>query len=138
MDNTKQHDDDRDAPLEPDPPPFYSRHVFVCTNERPAGHPRGCCKNRGSEKLRDYMKARAKEMGFADVRINSAGCLDRCELGPTMVIYPEGVWYAPRTTADIDEILMTHLSGGGRVRRLMLKPGDDPPRQYAKPGKPRS
>ncbi len=57
----------------PDPALFYERHVFCCTNERMAGHPRGCCKSRGSEKLRDYMKARAKEMGFEKVRINSAG-----------------------------------------------------------------
>jgi (2Fe-2S) ferredoxin len=113
---------------EDDPPLFYSSHVFVCTNERPAGHPRGCCKAKGSEKLRDYMKARAKEFGLKSMRINSAGCLDRCELGPTMVIYPEGVWYAPKSTADIDEILMTHLVGRGRVTRLMLTPGDDPPK----------
>jgi len=113
---------------ENDPPLFYSSHVFVCTNERPAGHPRGCCKAKGSEKLRDYMKARAKELGLKSVRINSAGCLDRCELGPTMVIYPEGVWYAPKSSADIDEILTTHLIGEGRVKRLMLKPGDDPPK----------
>jgi (2Fe-2S) ferredoxin len=113
---------------EDDPPLFYSSHVFVCTNERPAGHPRGCCKAKGSEKLRDYMKARAKELGLNTVRINSAGCLDRCELGPTMVIYPEGVWYSPKSSADIDEILTTHLVGKGRVTRLMLKPGDDPPK----------
>jgi (2Fe-2S) ferredoxin len=132
-------DDAKSKPeaAELDPPLFYSRHVFVCTNERPDGHPRGCCKRRGSEKLRDYMKARAKEVGLKDVRINSAGCLDRCELGPTMVIYPEGVWYSPKTTEDIDEILATHLVAGARVKRLMLKPGEDPPRQYGKAPKPR-
>lgn len=107
---------------EPDPPLFFERHVFVCANERPAGHPRGCCKGKGSEKLRDYLKARVKEMGLERVRINSAGCLDRCELGPTVVIYPEGVWYSPKNTADMDEILKVHLIGGGRVRRLMLLP----------------
>lgn len=107
---------------EADPPLFFERHVFVCTNERPAGHPRGCCKEKASEKLRDYLKARAKEAGLDRVRINSAGCLDRCEFGPTMVIYPEGVWYSPKTTADMDEILNVHLIGGGRVRRLMLTP----------------
>lgn len=105
-----------------DPAPFYDHHVFVCTNERPAGHKRGCCKSKGAEQLRNYMKARAKEFGLARVRINNAGCLDRCELGPTMVIYPEGVWYSPKTTADIDEILQTHLVEGGRVERLMLMP----------------
>ncbi len=56
-----------------------------------------------------------------------AGCLDRCELGPTMVIYPEGVWYGYRDTADIDEILETHVKGGGRVSRLMLQPEQKPP-----------
>ena len=105
-----------------DPPLYYRRHVFCCTNERPPGHKRGCCKSRGAEKLRNYMKARAKELGLEGVRINNSGCLDRCELGPTMVIYPEGVWYTYRTTDDVDEILQTHLVEGGRVERLMLRP----------------
>lgn len=109
-----------------DPPPYYRRHVFCCTNERPPGHPRGCCAGKGSVKLRDYMKARAKEMGLKDVRINSAGCLDRCELGPTVVIYPEGVWYRYDTPADVDEILTTHVRDGGRVQRLMLTPDQGP------------
>lgn len=103
-----------------DPPPYYRCHVFCCTNERPPGHKRGCCAAKGAVKLRDYMKARAKEMGLKDVRINSAGCLDRCELGPTVVIYPEGIWYRYDTPADVDEILTTHVKGGGRVERLML------------------
>jgi (2Fe-2S) ferredoxin len=110
-----------------DPPLFYRKHVFCCTNERPAAHPRGCCKAKGSEKLRDYMKARTKEFGLADVRINSSGCLDRCELGPTMVVYPEGVWYRCRTREEIDEVLRTHLIEGGRVERLMLQPDEKPP-----------
>lgn len=110
-----------------DPAPFYEAHVFCCTNERPAGHPRGCCKAKGSEKLRNYMKARAKEFGLGRVRINTSGCLDRCELGPTMVIYPEGVWYNVQSREDVDEILQRHLIEGGRVERLMLKPDDKLP-----------
>jgi len=117
---------------EDDPPLFYSSHVFVCTNERPAGHPRGCCKAKGSEKLRDYMKARAKELGLKSVRINTAGCLDRCELGPTVVIYPEGVWYSVHTTEDVDEILQTPLVEGGRVERLMLQPHERLPKDRVK------
>ena len=110
-----------------DPAPFYEAHVFCCINERPAGHPRGCCKAKGSEKLRDYMKARAKEFGLSHVRINTSGCLDRCELGPTVVIYPEGVWYCMRTREDVDEVLQRHLIEGGRVERLLLKPDDKLP-----------
>jgi (2Fe-2S) ferredoxin len=111
-----------ETPMPADPELFYRHHVFCCTNTRPPGHPRGCCSEKGSEKLRNYMKARAKELGLDAVRINAAGCLDRCELGPTMVIYPEGVWYSYRSTADLDEILQTHLVEGRRVERLMLQP----------------
>lgn len=107
-----------------DPAPYYRAHVFACTNVRPEGHPRGSCGRLGAEKLRNYMKARAKELKIDGIRVNTAGCLDRCELGPVIVLYPEGVWYAVRTTADIDEILETHLIAGGRVERLMLRPED--------------
>ena len=105
-----------------DPPLYYRRHVFCCVNERAPGHPRGCCSAKDSVKLRAHMKARAKQRGLAGVRINASQCLDRCEFGPTMVIYPEGVWYAPKTVADVDEIIETHLVKGGRVERLMLMP----------------
>ncbi|MBB3263021.1 (2Fe-2S) ferredoxin [Azospirillum sp. OGB3] len=106
-----------------DPKPYFEAHVFSCTNRRPDGHKRGSCAARGSEKLRDYMKARARELGLdGRVRINAAGCLDRCELGPVLVVYPEGVWYTYHSFADVDAILETHLIGGDRVERLMLKP----------------
>ena len=107
-----------------DPAHYYRVHVFCCVNQRPADHPRGCCLAKGSQDLRDYMKARAKELRLRQVRINASGCLDRCELGPTMVIYPEGVWYGYRTKEDVDEILETHVVKGGRVERLMLQPSD--------------
>ena len=110
-----------------DPAPYYRAHVFACINERPEGHPRGSCKHKGAEKLRNYMKARAKELGIKDVRINQSGCLDRCELGPTMVIYPEGVWYTYASIEDAEEILQRHLIKGERVERLMLQPEDKLP-----------
>ena len=110
-----------------DPPRYYRTHVFCCTNERPPGHPRGCCKDKGAVRLRNYMKARAKELGLEGVRVNVAGCLDRCELGPTMVIYPDGVWYRCPTIEDVEEVLQVHVIGGRRVARLMLHPGDAAP-----------
>ena len=103
-----------------DPAAFFEAHLFVCTNRRPEGHKRGSCAAGGSEHLRDYMKARAKELGIANIRVNSAGCLDRCELGPCLVIYPEGVWYKVTTTADVDRVLAEHVMGGGRVEALRL------------------
>jgi len=109
-----------------DPKLFFDCHVFCCTNIRPAEHPRGSCARKGAVDLRDRMKKMAHEMGLKGVRVNAAGCLDRCELGPTMVIYPEGIWYRFENEADITEILTTHVKGGGRVARLMMQPQDGP------------
>jgi len=106
--------------LPDDPAPFFETHIFVCGNRRPDGHERGCCASKGSEKLRDYMKARVKELKIPGVRVNQAGCLDRCEHGPCAVLYPEGVWYQLNTPADVDEVLAAHVQGGGRVARLQL------------------
>lgn len=116
---------------------YYDIHLFLCTNQRPEGHPRGSCAAGGSVKLKDYMKARAKELGLAGpkatrpIRVQQAGCLDRCELGPVMVIYPEGVWYAPRTREDIDAILIEHVQNGRRVERLIVAPEDRLPEDLA-------
>lgn len=103
---------------------FYRCHVFCCINERAPNHTRGSCSRRGSVALRDYMKDRARRMGLDGVRINTAGCLDRCERGPSMVIYPEGVWYHYETEADVDEILEVHVAAGGRVTRLLMPATD--------------
>lgn len=103
---------------------FYRHHVFCCVNERSEGNPRGCCKRKGAMSLRNFMKGRAKQMGLDDVRINSAGCLDRCELGPTIVVYPEGIWYRAETKEDIEEILNRHIRDGKPVERLMLRLND--------------
>ena len=103
-----------------DPPPYFQAHVFVCCNRRPDGHPRGSCAARGSEKLRDYMKVRAKELGLRGVRVNQAGCLDRCEEGPVLVVYPQGTWYTFVDNSDIDEIIDSDLVGGKVVERLKI------------------
>ena len=100
--------------------PFYRAHLFCCTNQRPPGHKDGSCGEKGSENLRNYMKKRAKELGLEDVRINGAGCLGRCSEGPTVVIYPEGVWHSPKTEADCEEILLKHLQQGETVGRLRI------------------
>jgi (2Fe-2S) ferredoxin len=105
-----------------DPPLYFRTHLFVCCNRRPDDHQRGSCAARGSEKLRDYLKARAKELGLPSVRVNTAMCLDRCEQGPCLVIYPEGVWYRITSTAEIDAILERHVRDGGRVPALLLPP----------------
>lgn len=82
-----------------------------------------CCANRGAQGLRDYAKARIKALGLdgaGKVRVNMSGCLDRCEEGPTMVVYPEGVWYTYIDKEDIDEIIEQHLIEGRIVERLRI------------------
>lgn len=106
-----------------DPALHFRTHVFVCGNRRPDGHPRGSCAAKGSEKIRDYMKARVKELGLSGIRINASGCLDRCELGPCAVIYPEGVWYRLVNFAAVDEVLERHVMASGRAKELMLPEG---------------
>lgn len=102
---------------------FYKFHIFCCTNERPPGHRRGCCKEKGGEALRNYLKARVKEEGIEGARVNASGCLDRCELGPAVVVYPEGVWYTCGSKEDADEIIESHLKNGVPVERLRLEDG---------------
>lgn len=100
---------------------YYKYHVFFCTNHREDG--RACCASHGAQEARDYAKARVKKMGLAGkggVRINNAGCLDRCEEGPCIVIYPEGTWYTYVDREDIDEIIERHLVGGAIVDRLKI------------------
>ena len=99
----------------------FKRHVFVCLNERDPSDPRGCCKNRGSEEIFEALKSGAKTAGLkGDVRINRAGCLDHCEHGPTVVIYPEAVWYHVPTIEDAQEVLQSHVVEGKVVERLLI------------------
>ena len=100
----------------------FERHVFLCENRRPDGHPRGCCASRGGAELKEALKAELRARGLQErIRANSAGCLDACEAGPVMVVYPEGVWYGGVTPADIPEIVERHLVGGQPVERLVLR-----------------
>jgi (2Fe-2S) ferredoxin len=100
----------------------YRRHVFVCINERPEGHPKGCCLRKGSDKVRDTLKAELKKRGILSaVRANNAGCLDACEHGISMVIYPDGIWYGGVTASDVAEIIDRTLVGGEVIQRLLIK-----------------
>ena len=105
-------------------PPPYTRQVFVCTNRRPDGAPKGCCASKGSEELRLALKKELDAQDVKGTRINTAGCLDACERGMAMVVYPEQVWYGGVTVDDVKEIVDRHLIGGEPVARLVLA---DPP-----------
>lgn len=101
-------------------PPPYRRHLFICVNRRPPGDPRGCCAEKGSEDIRALFKQGLKARGLNRiVRANAAGCLDACATGPTVIIYPEGVWYAGVRPEDVEEIIERHVIGGQVVERLL-------------------
>lgn len=100
----------------------FNKHIFICENERPEDHPRGCCSNKGSKELRQVFKKRLKELGLnADIRANAAGCLDACEYGTTVLIYPEQIWYGRVTENDVEEIIQSHLLKEKPVERLMIR-----------------
>jgi (2Fe-2S) ferredoxin len=102
---------------------YYRRHLFFCTNRRAEGAERPSCGWCDSAGMRGYVKSRIKKLGLAgagQVRVNAAGCLDRCEKGPCLVVYPEGVWYTYVDEADLDEIIESHIVDGKPVERLRL------------------
>ena len=110
-----------ELPIDPANEQFYRHHVFFCCNQRDGSRP--SCNDKGASGLRDYCKDRVKKLGLAGpgkVRVNQAGCLDRCELGPVVVVYPEGVWYRYADQADVDEIIERHLNKGEVVKRLRI------------------
>ena len=100
---------------------YYQHHVFFCTNQREGDAK--CCNNFGAQELRDYAKQRIKSLklsGQRKIRINNAGCLDRCDEGSVIVIYPEETWYTYIDKDDIDEIIDEHLIKGNIVERLKI------------------
>jgi len=103
--------------------PKFEKHIFICTNKRTPEDPRGCCMSRGSEKIREAFKEEVKRRGLkGKVRANAAGCLDHCEFGPTVVVYPEGVWYHVENLEDVKEIMDRHIEGDEIVQRLAIYP----------------
>lgn len=99
----------------------FRKHVFVCTNERPADHPRGSCKPKGAEEVREKFKETLRAKGVrGQIRANAAGCLDQCAQGCTVVVYPDAVWYGAVTPADVEEIVEEHLLNDRPVERLRI------------------
>ncbi len=106
----------------------YQYHIFICTNQRADDDERGSCAKRGSAHIRDFLKKTLYMRGHkGKIRANQAGCLDACAFGPTVVIYPEEVWYSLKTEADVLEVIEKHVEGGEIVDRLLI------PKPWAKP-----
>ena len=100
--------------------PKFEKHIFICGNQRPPGAPRPCCDPAGQAELQKSFKEKLAARGLKGrVRANQSGCLDQCEHGPNLVVYPDAVWYSRVTLADVDEIIESHIVGGKPVERLV-------------------
>jgi (2Fe-2S) ferredoxin len=100
----------------------FEKHIFVCENKRPDGDPRGCCLDKGSALVRELFKKRIKQLGLKhEVRANASGCLDACEFGVTVLVYPEQIWYGGVTVDDVEEIIQNHIINNKPVERLFIK-----------------
>ncbi|MFM2053148.1 MAG: hypothetical protein RL456_1185 [Pseudomonadota bacterium] len=102
---------------------YFERHIFFCLNQRDRGE--ACCADHDAQAAFEHCKARVKAAGLAGpgkVRVNKAGCLDRCAGGPVAVVYPDATWYTFVDRSDIDEIVESHLKNGQVVERLVLPP----------------
>jgi (2Fe-2S) ferredoxin len=98
-----------------------AKHVFICSQKRPVGHPRGSCGQKGcAEVVDEFMKQWQARQLFTQVAVTPTGCLGPCNVGPSVVVYPEGVMYGNVTTADVNEIFEQHLLGGKPVERLIV------------------
>jgi len=101
--------------------PAFTHHIFVCGNIREPGHPRGCCDAEGRQNLRNAFKHELKKAGLGGlVRANHSGCLEQCEHGPTVVIYPQGIWYGHVTIDDVSRIVSTTIGAGEVLNDLVI------------------
>jgi (2Fe-2S) ferredoxin len=100
----------------------FEKHIFVCENKRPEDHPKGCCADKNSVEVRALFKNRLKQLGLStEIRANASGCLDACEHGVTLVVYPDQVWYGGVTIDDVEEIIQQHLINNRPINRLKIK-----------------
>jgi (2Fe-2S) ferredoxin len=100
----------------------YEKHIFICQNKRPKDDSRGCCFDKGGEEIKIKFAERLKQLGLkSSVRANTSGCLDACEFGASVVVYPEQIWYGGVTVDDVEEIIQSHIINNKPVERLFIK-----------------
>lgn len=102
--------------------PAWKHHLFICTNQRPPGHPKGSCGERGCQRILLALQEEIdRQELFETVKLNTTNCLGPCQQGPSIVVYPEGVWYGRVTEKDVQELVISHLVNGVPVERLRLQ-----------------
>ncbi len=101
---------------------MYKYHIFCCVNQREPGNPKGCCQSKASQTTLEFFKKTVHERGLKkSVRVTECGCLAACQFGPSVVVYPEGIWYSIPKPEDAREILEKHIMGGEPVEKFFMK-----------------
>jgi (2Fe-2S) ferredoxin len=103
-------------------PKVFKIHAFTCFQDRPPQHPRGSCGQAGAKPLWERLMKSVERLGQPDISVTPTACLGFCPAGPLFVVYPEGIWYRPRSREDIDEIVQSHFLDGAPVERLIIVP----------------
>ena len=103
----------------------FEKHVFICTNQRGEGEKKSCGEACGMELVRAFKKSLKDNNLKGRMRAQRAGCLDACETGPSVVVYPEGIYYGGVKVSDVEEIVQEHLIGNRPVRRLVVEESHD-------------
>ena len=98
----------------------FEKHILICINQRPPKSPKGCCGDDGLAVRVAFVQELAKRGLINKVRANKTGCLDTCSMGPSVVIYPAGIWYKGVTPDDVPEIVETSIVGDEIVTRLQM------------------
>lgn len=100
----------------------YTKHVFICTNQRAATSDRKSCgEAHGLELVKEFKRLIKEKNLTTEMRAQKTGCFDICDFGPTVVVYPEAVWYVNVQLSDVDEIVESHLENDKPVERLRMR-----------------
>ncbi|HHG83538.1 MAG TPA: (2Fe-2S) ferredoxin domain-containing protein [Bacteroidetes bacterium] len=98
----------------------FEKYIFVCTNERPEGHARCSCGRQGSLEILAEFKRLIKARRLPlKIRVNKTGCMELCEIGPSILVHPDNIWYQKVAVTDVEEIIDAHIIGGKPVKRLL-------------------
>lgn len=104
----------------------FEKHIFICTNQRAAGEKKSCGEACGLELIKEFKKQMKDQNLNSRMRAQKSGCLDACEYGPTVVVYPEGIYYGAVTPKDVNEIVQEHLLNNRPVERLIINFNERP------------
>ena len=100
---------------------IYKKHVFICINEREDKTRKSCGEARGMALVNAFKEGLKKRKLNVMMRAQKTGCFDLCAFGPTVAVYPDGIFYGKVQLEDVDEIIEEHLINDRPVERLIIR-----------------